>query len=61
MSTTAYVNRFTITHGDVVRISFHDDLSETKEKIAVAMTPADAVELANAILKLAEQVKAQKS
>lgn len=57
---SAYVNRFTINFGDFVRISFHDELSETKEKTVIALTATDAVELAHAILKLAEQTKAKK-
>ena len=57
---TIYANRFTVSHGDVVRISFYDELDETKTKTAIALSPADAAELARIILELAERAKAAK-
>ncbi len=57
---TAYVNRFLIAFGDMVRISFFDQSGDPNDKTAVALSPSDAIELAELILKLAEQAKAKK-
>ena len=58
---TIYANKFFISYGsEIVRISFYDELDESKVRTSIAMSPADTVELAQVLLKLATQAGAKK-